>query len=105
MLEYSSSEDSQVYVSLQQPPSSPNMSVPLQELKAFQRVPVPVASVVTCVIHLPVADLQLVGPDGKPTVLPGLYYVWVGGVSPKWNTPYTLNANVAAPMLSEFLVV
>ncbi len=88
----------QVYVGLTNPPTAPNMSVPIQELKAFTRVLVDISSVTTVRLTVPVESLALVDAQGVPSVIPGTYTVWVGGVHPRWETNYTKGATVGIPL-------
>ena len=94
----------QVYVSLLDPPSGSNVSIPLQDLRNFTRITVAPGGVTSAHFAIPATSLALVGYDGRLSVLPGRYRVFVGGVSPNWRTPFTVDQPVADPLVGEIVV-
>jgi beta-glucosidase len=95
----------QIYVALSSPaPRAPApLSAPLQDLRAFLRVAVPVGGTVTAKLAFDVCELQLAVAGGVALV-PGVYTLWAGGVSPTWRTPYTAVQGVGAPIATSFVV-
>jgi hypothetical protein len=87
-------------------------SVPLRELKAFQRVAVScpttgvagtagaagVATPVAVSFELKLSDLLLVDTDGSYTTIPGTYDVWIGGTGPGAQGKFVAAGSSAAPL-------
>ena len=63
-------------------PPSPVQSIPRTELKAFRRVRLDAGEQRTLSLSVPLAELRLVGPDGRLQLLPGSWLVFVGGSQP-----------------------
>jgi beta-glucosidase len=96
----------QVYVALVVPAQHAPvpLSPPRQDLRAFARVSVPVGGTVTAKLSFDACALQLAVAGGVALVS-GEYTLWVGGVSPAWQTPYTSSQTVSAPASASFTVL
>eukprot|EP00039_Didymoeca_costata_P006248 m.88639 g.88639 ORF g.88639 m.88639 type:complete len:862 (+) comp13179_c0_seq3:173-2758(+) len=100
-------EVTQVYTSLQIPPSKQqgNQSIPVRELKDFTRTTFSSCTGSTVTVHftLSTEDLALVDVDGSVTAIKGSYKVWVGSTGP---APLgTFVEGVDSPLEAQFSVM